>query len=207
LSDEVGWGSPAGPIVSVVVVLKESDKLLLPKGVTDSKELTEKRRDALYPQICAAATDVGLGAVEPWEIDEMGPKFALQESYTRALAELRFTPDLLITDGTDWTNRVQSWGGNQKVEPKADLNYIEVSAASIIAKVMRDLVMTRLDAKLKKLGLDYGFSGNKGYLTSTHLQGIKKHGLMFGPSHELYIHRRSYCSNLLGKVPIYGAGG
>lgn len=204
--DEVGWGSPAGPIVSVVVVLKESDKLFLPKGVTDSKKLSAKRRESFYLQICAAATDIGLGAVEPWEVDSLGPKFALQESYTRALAELRFKPDLLITDGTDWTNRVQSWAGQQKVEPKADVNYVEVSAASIVAKVMRDLVMTQRSAKFKKLGLDYHWDENAGYLTKDHLDAIKKHGLLFGPGQDFYQHRRSYCASLLGKVPIYAAG-
>jgi ribonuclease HII len=203
--DEVGWGSPAGPIVSVVVVMTEKDKLFLPKGVTDSKKLSEKRRDAFYLQLCAAATDVGMGCVEPWEIDSMGPKFALQESYTRALAELRHKPDLLITDGTDWTNKVRSWGGPQKVEPKADLNYVEVSAASIIAKVWRDLLMTLRDAELRKKGLDYNWRKNKGYLTPDHIQAIEKHGLLFGPEPEFYQHRRSYCANLLGKVPIYAA--
>lgn len=202
--DEVGWGSPAGPIVSVVVVMREADKALLPKGVTDSKKLTEKRREAFYLQLCAAVTDVGLGAVDPWEIDKLSPRFALQESYTRALAELRFKPDLLIVDGNDWTNRVQSWKGEQKIEPKADLNHVQVSVASIIAKVTRDHVMGILDAKMRKLGLDYNWRGNKGYLTPDHLAAIEKNGLLFGPAPELYQHRRSYCSNLLGKVKIYG---
>src|SRR5512140_335069 len=73
--DEVGWGSAAGPLVSVVAVLKESDMALIPKGVTDSKRLTWMKREAFFLQLCAAVTDVGLGSVEPWEIDKMGPKF------------------------------------------------------------------------------------------------------------------------------------
>jgi len=204
--DEVGWGSPAGPIVSVVVVMKESDKAFLPKGVTDSKKLSATRREAFYLQICAAATDIGLGAVEAWEVDSLGPKFALQESYKRALAELHTVPDLLITDGTTWTNKVRAWHGEQQVEPKADVNYVEVSAASIVAKVMRDLVMAQRGAKLKKLGLDYHWEDNAGYLTKPHLDAIKKHGLLFGPGPDFYQHRRSYCGDLLGKVPIYDAG-
>lgn len=202
--DEVGWGSPAGPIVSVVAVLKKSDHNLLPKGVTDSKKLTEKKREMFFEQLCAVVTDVGLGAVEPWEVDSLTPRRALQESYTRALAELRVKPDILIVDGTDGTNRVRSWKGPQLVEPKADLKHKEVSIASIIAKVARDLVMCERHRKLKQLGLDYNWAQNKGYLTSDHKQAIEKYGLLFGPAPLFYQHRRSYCSDLLGKVKIYG---
>ena len=202
--DEVGWGSAAGPLVSVVAVLKESDMALIPKGVTDSKQLSPLRREAFFLQLCAAVTDVGLGSVEPWEIDKLGPKFALQESYKRALAELRTVPDLLVVDGTEWTNRVRSWNGKQLVVPKADFTHKEVSIASIIAKVIRDKVMDERHEKLKKaLGLDYNWKKNKGYLTPDHTAAIKKNGLLFGPDHDHYQHRRSYCKDLLGKAPIW----
>lgn len=199
--DEVGWGSPAGPLVSVVAVVQESDLAFLPKGVTDSKKLTDKKREMFFEQICAAVTDVGLGSMEPWEIDKIGPYCALQESYKRALSELRVTPDVLIVDGK---NRVQAFKGQQIIEPKADLNHKSVSIASIIAKVVRDWVMNERAARFRKLGLDYAWEQNKGYLTKSHMAGIEKHGLLFGPDQELYQHRRSYCSDLLGKVKIYG---
>jgi ribonuclease HII len=202
--DEVGWGSPAGPLVSCVVVMKESDKLLLPKGVTDSKRVSPKKREAFFLQLTQAVTSVGLGVVDAWEIDKLSPKFALQESYTRALNELTIKPDRLIVDGTDWTNLVQSWKGKQVAIPKADLHHIEVSTASIIAKVFRDTVMGEIEARLKRQGLPgYNLGTNMGYLTKDHQLEIDKYGLMFGPEHEYYIHRRSYCSNMLGKVPIW----
>jgi ribonuclease HII len=202
--DEVGWGSLAGPIVSVVAVMTKKDLLLLPKGVTDSKKLSPLRRESFFLQLCAAVTDVGLGAVEPWEIDKMGPKFALQESYNRALAELHHAPDLLIVDGSEWTNRVKGWAGKQEVVPKADFKFKEVSIASIIAKVVRDRVMVERAARLKKLGFpDYNWAENKGYGTPDHFAAIQNHGLLFGPEHDGYQHRKSYCKNLMGKVKIY----
>lgn len=201
--DEVGWGSAAGPIVSVVVVMQEADHLLLPKGVTDSKKLTALRREAFFKQLVAAVTDKGVGAVFPEEIDAMSPKWALQESYTRALAELRVKPDKLIVDGTEWTNRVKSWTGPQEIVPKADALYKEVSVASIIAKVIRDRAMDELAAEFRKRGLDYNWQKNKGYLTADHLRGIERYGLLYGPG-DLYQHRRTYTTDLLGKMKIHG---
>lgn len=203
--DEVGWGAPAGPIISVVVVMKKGDKLLLPKGVTDSKKLTAKKREMFFLQLCSAVTDMGLGSCDPEEIDKISPKWALQKTYERALAELHIKPDTLIVDGTEWTNRVQAWKGEQIAVPKADLKHIEVSAASIIAKVIRDSVMDeRADILKKKYGLDYNWKINKGYLTADHVAAIKQNGLLFGPGPDLYQHRKSYCKNLLGKAKIYG---
>lgn len=203
--DEVGWGAPAGPLVSCVVVMKYGDRTFLPKGVTDSKKLTAKRREAFFLQLCSAVTGVGLGAIEPWEIDKLSPKWALQESYKRAIAELKVKPDRLIVDGTDWTNKVKSWKGPQVAIPKADLKHVEVSVASIIAKVIRDAVMDELDEKIKKeLGLDYNWRVNKGYLTKDHMLAIEQNGLLFGPDRATYLHRRSYCKNMIGKVKVYG---
>jgi ribonuclease HII len=203
--DEVGWGAAAGPLVSVVVVMKDADYLLIPKGVTDSKKLTALRREAFFNQLYAAVTDKGIGAVFPDEIDRMSPKWALQESYKRALGELKCVPDKLIVDGTEWTNMVKSWKGPQVVVPKADLHHVEVSVASILAKVIRDRVMADLARKFKKNGWpDYGWEKNSGYLTPSHIQAIHKYGLLYGPDPELYQHRRTYTSDLLGKVKQYG---
>jgi ribonuclease HII len=201
--DEVGWGAGAGPIVSCVAVVCEEDLKKLPKGVTDSKKLSPMKREMLFGELLKV-TAIGIGSCEPEEIDKMGPKFALQETYRRALAELKVVPDLLIVDGTDWTNRVKSWPGEQLVVPKADLHHKCVSVASIVAKVIRDTAMAERAAKLKKVGCpDYNWAVNKGYLTPDHIQAIEKYGLLYGPE-PLYQHRRSYTKNLLGKVKIYG---
>jgi ribonuclease HII len=196
--DEVGWGSLAGDLVSVVVVVREQDIGLLPKGVNDSKRTSTKTRDALYFQLCDTVFDKGLGVVHPWEIDELGPSRALQESYTRALAELRYTPDVLIVDGSADFNKVQSFKGKQIVEPKADYNHQEVSIASMIGKVFRDRGMVQIAKEVKdKFGLDYGWAENKGYGGAFHTQQILKHGLMIGPDKEKYYHRKSYCKKYL----------
>lgn len=202
--DEVGWGCAAGPLISVVVVTQPADFTFFPKGVTDSKKLSPAKREAYFSQLCAAVTDMGLGSVEPEEIDQLSPKWALQECYNRAISELRCKPDLLIVDGTDGMNRVRSYKGQQQVMPKADLHHKQVSIASIIAKVIRDRVMCERSARFKKMGIpSYNWEENKGYFTPDHMQAIEKNGLLFGPG-DLYQHRKSYCKKLLGKVHVYG---
>jgi ribonuclease HII len=183
--------------------MQEADYLLIPKGVTDSKKLSSLRREAFFDQLLAAVTDKGIGTIFPEEIDRLSPKWALQESYTRALAELRVKPDKLIVDGTEWTNMVKSWKGPQTVVPKADLHHKEVSIASILAKVIRDRVMDELDAKFRKKGLEYNWWKNKGYLTPDHIKAIEKNGLLYGPDPEFYQHRRSYTHELLKRAQIY----
>lgn len=203
--DEVGWGSLAGPIVSAVAVLHEGNVAVdLPSGITDSKKLSAMRREAMFMALCTGVVEVGIGAVEPEEIDRLSPKYALQESYNRAIAELRMTPDVLLVDGKPGLNKVKSWKGKQHVIVKGDLSHKEISIASIIAKVVRDIVMTERAQRLKtSCGLDYNWAVNKGYGTPDHMEAIKQHGLLFGPG-EFYQHRRSYCSKLLGKAKIYG---
>lgn len=201
--DEVGWGSAAGPLISVVVVTKPLDLVFMHQGVTDSKKLSAVKRAALFEQLYAAVTDLGLGSVEPEEIDRLSPKWALQECYNRALSELRVKPDLLIVDGTDGMNRVRSYKGEQLVEPKADFKHKQVAAASIIAKVIRDRVMCERAERLRTLGVpDYNWASNFGYFTPDHFAAIERNGLLFGPG-ALYQHRKSYCKKLLGKVPVY----
>ena len=188
--DEVGWGSLAGPIISVVAVFRASDLALLPHGVRDSKKTTDIQRSMLYLPLCRAACDVGIGHAWPWEIDSLGPMPSLQLSYKRALEDLVVAkPDLLIVDGS---NRVAGWSGKQQVEPKADNNHQQVSAASMIAKHFRDTIMKDYSKDLRRLGLpDYGWSVNMGYGTPDHLEAIKDHGLLINEEdHGLYFHRR-----------------
>ena len=83
--DEVGYGSWAGPIISVVAVFNEKTRELLPAGVRDSKQTTEKQRASSYQLIVAACEDVGMGWAWPWEIDTLGVPSALQLCYARAL--------------------------------------------------------------------------------------------------------------------------
>ena len=194
--DEVGWGALAGPIISCVAVFRQSDLNLLPAGVKDSKKTSNAQREMLYTPLCQTALDVGLGHAWPWEIDRIGAMPALQLSYKRALDDLCVAkPDLLIVDGS---NRIEAWKGRQWVEPKADVNHLQVSAASIIAKWFRDEIMRGYAKKLKRLGMpDYGWDINMGYGTSDHTEAIKKFGLLVdAQNHELYLHRRLYCRKI-----------
>lgn len=187
--DEVGYGAWAGPIISVVAVFRK--ECIFPAGVTDSKKTTQKQRTALYLPLCELAVDIGVGHAWPWEIDRMGPLQALQESYRRALDELTHSPETLIVDGKF---RVECWKGNQVVEPKADLKYQEVSAASMIAKHLRDTMM----ADYAKTFPGYGWEKNRGYGTYDHEAAIKKLGLLVNPANkERYLHRLRYCRKAL----------
>jgi ribonuclease HII len=198
--DEVGWGALAGPIISVVAVFRQSDLNLLPPGVRDSKKTSEAQRAMLYRPLCQAALDVGVGHAWPWEIDLMGALPSLQLSYQRALEDLCVAkPDLLIVDGS---NRITSWKGKQQVEPKADVNHPQVSAASIIAKYYRDTLMGDLARKIKLLGLpDYNWLVNKGYGTPDHIEVIEKNGILTNDAnHDLYLHRKRWCGKILSRA-------
>jgi ribonuclease HII len=146
----------------------------------------------LFDPIIQAAYDIGIGHAWPWEIDTYGPFQALQLSYRRALEEIHQQkhPDLLIVDGK---NRVYDWQGEQKVEPKADVRYREVSAASIVAKVFRDRIMVDYAKRFP----GYAWEENKGYGTPSHLDGIKKLGLLVDMNNKaLYLHRRKFCQKI-----------
>lgn len=198
--DEVGWGSWAGFVLTAVAVFREQDLALLPPGVTDSKKVSKENRESLFMPICGAALDVGFGHAWPWEMDDLGPGDALQLSYSRALADLKFKPDILYVDGS---NPVRSWRGKQVVEPKGDLKYKEVSAASILAKVARDQAMTDLHKKFPA----YDWASNKGYGSQSHEDAIHRLGLIVGEKTSMaYIHRKRYCQKVLLRGATNGPG-
>lgn len=185
--DECGTGSGAGPIVSVLAVFRDSDKSRLPRGVKDSKQTTKSQRDLLYQQLLDLAVDVGVGCSWPWEID-MDYVGALQSSYSRAVASINQAniPERIIVDGI---NPIKSWKGEQLVEPKADNNHWQVSAASIIGKVTRDRAMS----ELSKLWPGYGFDKHFGYITPVHKESVQKLGLLIDQKdRSRYIHRWTY---------------
>jgi ribonuclease HII len=189
--DEVGTGALAGPIISVITVFREEDLPLLSKQVRDSKQVSPTMRRSLYLGLCKAAFDVGIGYAFPWEIDKIRYTNALQLSYSRALKDLRSTPEILYMDGV---NAVRAWKGRQIVEPKADAKYKQVSAASIIAKVFRDALM----AEEGKKHPQYNWAQNHGYGTPDHIEAIEKHGLLFDG--QSYSHRRTFCTKLINRL-------
>lgn len=193
--DEVGYGAWAGPIISVVAVFNEKTRSLLPAGVKDSKKTTEKHRAATFQLIIAACEDVGIGHAWPWEIDTAGVPAALQLCYSRALDDLKQRPGTLIVDGT---NHIGVFSGKQVVEPKADVNHIEVSAASMIAKHFRDRIMIDYAKQFPA----YHFDENKGYGSPEHEKAIHTYGLLTNTQdYTKYIHRWRYCRKVTGRKP------
>jgi ribonuclease HII len=193
--DEVGWGSLAGPIISVCAVFKEEDLLRFPKMVDDSKKLSKNRREYLFPILRDLMTDVGIGWAHAWEVDQLTPRIALALCHDRALMDLTLFPDRLTVDGT---NKVNVWRGPQRVEPKADTKYKEVSAASIYAKVFRDQIMSDYHERFP----EYRWDVNSGYESPEHAEAIRKHGLVIKDGDRLnYVHRKSYTRKFIGKVP------
>lgn len=174
--DEVGRGPWAGPVVVGAVVLGDQPI----EGLTDSKKLTKKRREALDALIRAKAS-VGLGWVSPAEIDEIGLGPALKLATIRAVEGVKGAYHEIIIDGTINFLKETTKGRYVTTMAKADLLIPSVSAASIVAKVARDNYM----AEQALVYPGYGFERHVGYGTAAHQQAIQKLGLT-------PLHRRSF---------------
>ena len=175
--DEVGRGPLAGPVVTACVSIP-ADRLV--PGVDDSKKLSEKRREALYEPLMAAADYVRLASVEPRVIDEINILRATKRAMEQCGAE--FSGLFLV----DAVTGLQLPGEIRSIVHGDALSYM-IAAASVIAKVTRDRYMVELDAKYP----EYGFARNKGYGTAEHIAAIKK----YGPCPE---HRLSFIGKFIG---------
>ena len=184
--DEVGRGAIFGPVFSAVVVLTEKNKFTLKKfGIMDSKKLTSKKRNFLFPKILSLSTDFGIGQSSVREIDKLGIRVATELSMIRAINKLKEKPSELIIDGP---LLLRPWKGIQKNIVSGDSKFISIGSASILAKVSRDNLMERLEKKYS----GYLIFKNKGYGTKEHLSFIKKNGIT-------NLHRKSFLkkSNLV----------
>lgn len=170
--DEVGRGPLAGPVVVAAVILKD----LIP-GVTDSKKLTEKKRAALAAIIKKEAVCYSYGRAEADEIDKLNIHNATLLAMNRAVKGLSIQPSKVLVDGL----YVPDINIPCLAIVKGDLTVCSIGAASILAKVLRDEEMSRMDA----IYPGYGFAKHKGYPTSAHKSALQ----LLGPS---AIHRRSY---------------
>lgn len=159
--DEVGRGPLVGAVVTAAVILNPANPI---KGLTDSKKLTEKKRNALYDEIKEKALCWAIGRAEPDEIDELNILWATMKAMERAVAGLSMTPDMVLIDG----NRCPKLPMASQAVIKGDSLVQEISAASILAKVTRDREMEELD----KLYPDYGFAKHKGYPTVFHMEKL-----------------------------------
>ena len=172
--DEVGRGPLIGNVVTAAVIL---DLLKPISGLADSKKLTAKRRDALYEEIIQNALAYSVAFATPQEIDEINILHATMLAMQRAVLQLAVLPEYVMIDG----NRCPDIPFPCEAVVKGDSRVAEISAASIVAKVVRDREMEALDLAYP----DYGFAKHKGYPTAAHMAALEK----FGP---LDMHRRSF---------------
>lgn len=170
--DEVGRGPLAGPVVAAAVILDPNQPI---EGLTDSKKLTEKRREALAIEIREKALAWSLGRAEVSEIDEINILWASMLAMKRAVEGLSVAPEFVKIDG----NRCPDLPYPMEAIVKGDLTEAEISAASIIAKVARDHEMMEMDIKYP----GYGFAKHKGYPTKQHREALIKQGA--SPIHRL----------------------
>ena len=177
--DEVGRGPLAGPVVAGAVILPEDCDLLY---INDSKQLSAAMREKLYDQIMEKAVACAVGYATPERIDEINILQATYEAMRDAISKLSVAPDLLLNDAVT----IPGISIRQVPIIKGDAKSISIGAASIIAKVTRDRLMTEYD----KVFPQYDFAGNKGYGSAAHIEALKK----YGPTP---IHRRSFIQNFL----------
>lgn len=166
--DEVGRGPLIGPVVSACVILPKD---FIPEGLTDSKKLSEHKRDYFYNVIKENALGIGIGIVSPEEIDKINIYEASKKSMMLAIKNCNHKIDHVLIDAMKLDLDIPSTS-----IIKGDIKSISISAASVIAKVTRDKMMYELDNKYPM----YGFASHKGYPTKKHIEAIHKYGLIDG---------------------------
>jgi ribonuclease HII len=162
--DEAGRGPWAGPVVAAAVVL---DSLNIPKGLNDSKKLTEARREALFLPIMQSAR-VGVGIGSAALIDDINILQATYHAMREAVAALGQHTTMALVDG----NRAPRLSIRTQTIIEGDGKCLSIAAASIIAKVTRDRMMRELDMQYP----DYGFAKHKGYGTAFHMAALQRIG-------------------------------
>lgn len=163
--DEVGRGPLVGDVVTAAVILDPANPIA---GLADSKELTDKKRQALAIEIKQKALCYAIGRCSPTEIDELNILHATMLAMTRAIEGLSTQPEFVFVDG----NRLPKLAMPAQAVVKGDSLVAEISAASILAKVARDDEMLELDTRYPQ----YGFAGHKGYPTKAHFAALEQYG-------------------------------
>ena len=183
--DEVGRGCLFGPVFAGAVVLEADNAGRLQQaGLTDSKQLSARRRESLVPLIEREAEAWGLGQASAREIDLLGIRPATELAMLRALQRLPHRPELVLVDGN---LPLRPWLGEQRSIVAGDQHSPAIAAASVIAKQSRDALAQRLSRRFP----GYGLERHAGYGTAQHRQAL----LDLGPS---ALHRRSFLRRLLG---------
>lgn len=170
--DEVGRGPLVGPVVAAAVILPKNYTL---EGLTDSKKLSEKKREYFYDIIKKDAISIGVGIISNEKIDEVNIYEATKLAMYDAINNLDPAPEHILIDAM----KLQL--DNTTSIIKGDIKSISISAASVIAKVTRDRMMDELDKEYPM----YNFKKNKGYPTKDHIKAIEEYGI-------ISLHRKSY---------------
>ena len=193
--DEVGRGCLWGPLVTGAVVWPPEntwtdDMRKISAEIKDSKKLTEKKRTALSDSIWKYAIDVGIGVVEPQEIDSMGMTASNTTGFLRAVMKLqKIVPERLLLDGT---LLLPDWEGEQHSIIDGDAEYLSIAAASIVAKVYRDTWVGEWCKEHEAVAKQYSLESSKGYGTAAHRAAVKTYGMLQG-------HRRLFLRKILGE--------
>ena len=168
--DEVGRGPLIGPVVAACCVLPADFHL---EGLTDSKKLSEKKREKFYDYIKEHALAYGIGEVSPERIDEVNIYQATKEAMHMAIKQVQdqLTLEHVLIDAMPLELDIPSTS-----IIKGDAKSISIAAASVLAKVTRDRMMIELDQKYPM----YGFASHKGYPTKKHIEAIHQYGLIDG---------------------------
>ena len=194
--DEVGRGPLAGPVIAAAVVLPDDFDVL---GIDDSKKLSEKKRNELFEIITQKAVAIGVGGVDEKTIDEINILQATKLAMKRAVEACEIKLREKLGSGETDSNpeghvidyilfdamKIEDIDIQQESIIKGDAKVLAIAAASIIAKVTRDLMMVAYDNEYP----GYAFAKNKGYGTKAHYEGLHSQGMC-------PIHRRSFLKNL-----------
>lgn len=172
--DEVGRGPLAGDVVAAAVILDPASPI---EGLDDSKKLTEKKRELLFVEIQQKAKSWCIARASVEEIDRLNILQASLLAMTRAVEGLHIQPEHVLVDG----NKLPKWKYISEAVVKGDSRVAAISAASILAKVVRDREMIEWDKHYP----GYGFADHKGYPTAMHMSALGKLGIT-------PIHRRSF---------------
>lgn len=175
--DEVGRGPLVGPVVAACIILPLNYKLT---GLTDSKKLSEKKREQFYEILMKDALSVGIGVIDEKKIDEINIYEATKLAMKKAIETCKIKPEHILIDAMKLDIDIPSTS-----IIKGDAKSLTIAAASVIAKVTRDRMLIDLDKKYPM----YDFKHNKGYPTKKHLEAINEYGI-------IKEHRRSY-------APVY----
>ena len=179
--DEAGRGPLAGPVCAAAVILPQGE--IIP-GLNDSKKLTDKKRRELFPIIKEKAIAYGIAFASEAEIDEINILQATFLAMKRAIAQLEGRADFALIDG----NRETDFGIPCLTVVKGDSRSANIAAASVLAKVTRDLYMEELAEAYPQ----YGFEIHKGYGTKAHYAALTEHGMCDA-------HRRSFLRKFYGE--------